>query len=310
MWRTPPTGRCSRPSSTGPTCWWRTSVPGTLEAWGWGWEALHERNPRLVYASITGFGQTGPEAWEGAYDVVIQAESGLMSVTGFPDGPPVLAGTSIADYLSGLNAFAAVNATLVRSRTTGEGCRVDIAMFDSLLGILGAHVFDYLANGVEPQRQGNANPLMTPFDIYEAADGPIAICATSEGAFATLGRVLGHPDLSARSRASRTWARAWPTASSCGRSSKRRSAPVTGWFWRTSCSTPVCRPVWCAASPRPSSRPRPTPATWCSTWRARDCASPDTRSHLSSLDDSPTRPVAAALDEHGADLRREFLGEP
>ncbi|MCB1261367.1 MAG: CoA transferase, partial [Acidimicrobiales bacterium] len=73
--------------------------------WGFGWDELHARNPKLVYASISGYGQTGPEAWEGAYDVVIQAESGLMSVTGFPDGPPVLTGTSIADYLAGLNAF-------------------------------------------------------------------------------------------------------------------------------------------------------------------------------------------------------------
>jgi len=149
---------------------------------GLGGEALHDRNPGLVYASITGFGQTGPEAWEGAYDVVIQAESGLMSVTGFPDGPPVLTGTSIADYLSGLNAFAAISAALVQSRTTGQGSRVDIAMFDSLLGIIGAHVFGYLAAGTEPERAGNNNPMATPFDIYDAADGSVAICAPLDAA--------------------------------------------------------------------------------------------------------------------------------
>jgi CoA:oxalate CoA-transferase len=174
--------------------------PGTLDTWGWGWEAVHERNPALVYASITGFGQTGPEAWEGAYDVVIQAESGLMSVTGFPDGPPVLVGTSVADYLSGLNALAAVNAALVQSRTTGVGARVDVAMLDSLLAILGAHVFDYLANGTEPQRAGNTNPLATPYDVYDAADGPIAICAPLDGPFTTLVTELGRPDLAADER--------------------------------------------------------------------------------------------------------------
>ena len=168
--------------------------PGTLEKWGLGWEKVHELNPALVYASISGFGQTGPEAWEGAYDVVIQAESGLMSVTGFADGPPVVTGTSLADYLSGTNAFAAINAALVQSRTSGVGSRVDVAMFDSLLGILGIPAFNYLANNVEPQRMGNGNSAIVPFDIFDAADGPLAICAPDEKSFGRLAGVLGHEE--------------------------------------------------------------------------------------------------------------------
>ena len=165
--------------------------PGTLERWGLGWDAVHAMNPSLVYASISGFGQTGPDHWEGAYDVVIQAESGLMHVTGFPDGPPVLTGTSLADYLSGINAFASINAALVQSRTTGEGSRVDVAMLDSLLSILGMHVFEYLASGTEPQRMGNGNPNIIPFDIFQAKDGPMAICAPDETSFERLAKTLG-----------------------------------------------------------------------------------------------------------------------
>jgi CoA:oxalate CoA-transferase len=280
--------------------------PGTLESWGWGWEALRARNPRLVYASISGFGQTGPEAWEGAYDVVIQAESGLMSVTGFPDGPPVLTGTSIADYLSGLNAFAAINAALVQSRTSGIGCRVDIAMFDSLLGILGAHVFDYLANGTEPQRQGNANPLATPFDIYEAADGPVAICAPSDGAFAALGVVLGHPDLGTDPRfadlvarlTNRDDLRALIETAVASRS----RAELVDALQRAGVPAGMVRTVPEALESAQANARHMVFEVEGSALRI-----PGHPFHLSSLDDSPVRPRAAALDEHGAGLRREFL---
>jgi CoA:oxalate CoA-transferase len=280
--------------------------PGTLEGWGWGWDALRARNPKLVYASITGFGQTGPEAWEGAYDVVIQAESGLMSVTGFPDGPPVMAGTSIADYLSGLNAFAAVSAALVQSRMTGEGCRVDIAMFDSLLGILGAHVFGYLANGTEPQRAGNANPLTTPFDIYEAADGPVAICAPSDPAFHTLGVVLGQPELDADERfadvpsrlAHRDDLRALIEAAVAGRD----RAELVDALQHAGVPAGMVRTV-----PEAIESAQANARHMVFEVEGTALRIPGHPFHLSSLDDSPVRPRAAALDEHGAGLRREFL---
>ncbi len=281
--------------------------PGTLAGWGWGWEALHERNPHLVYASITGFGQTGPEAWEGAYDVVIQAESGLMSVTGFPDGPPVLAGTSIADYLSGLNAFAAINAALVQSRTTGAGCRVDIAMFDSLLGILGAHVFDYLANGTEPQRQGNANPLTTPFDIYEAADGPVAICAPSPAAFAALGAELGIADLAEDPRfaelPARLAHRAELQALLEAAMAARPATEVVEALQRAGVPAGVVRTVPQAIESAQAHERHMVFEVEGTTLRI-----PGHPFHLSSLDDSPVRLRAAALDEHGPALRAEFLG--
>jgi len=279
--------------------------PGTLDAWGWGWEDVRARNPRLVYASITGFGQTGPEAWEGAYDVVIQAESGLMSVTGFPDGPPVMAGTSIADYLSGLNAFAAVNAALVQSRTTGTGSRVDIAMFDSLLGILGAHVFDYLGNGTVPQRAGNSNPMATPFDIYEAADGPIAICAPSDAAFGTLGTVLGEdlandprfPDVAAR-LAHRDELREIIERTVA----TRTRAEVVDALQKAGVPAGMVRTV-----PEAIESAQASDRHMVFEVEGTALRIPGHPFHLSSLDDSPVRPRAASLDEHGAGLRREFL---
>lgn len=282
--------------------------PGTLEGWGWGWEAVHERNPRLVYASITGFGQTGPEAWEGAFDVVIQAESGLMSVTGFPDGPPVMAGTSIADYLSGLNAFAAINAALVQSRTSGEGSRVDIAMFDSLLGILGAHVFDYLANGVVPQRQGNANPLITPFDIYDAADGPVAICAPQDHMFAALAEVIGRPALAGDPRfadlASRLANRDELRAELEEAVASEPRAGLTERLQRAGVPAGVVRTIPEALESAQANARHMVLSVEDSRLRI-----PGHAFHLSSLDDSTVRPRAAALDEHGPGLRREFLGD-
>jgi CoA:oxalate CoA-transferase len=281
--------------------------PGTLDGWGWGWEDVRARNGRLVYASITGFGQTGPEAWEGAFDVVIQAESGLMSVTGFPDGPPVLTGTSIADYLSGLNAFGAISAALVQARTTGQGSRVDIAMFDSLLGILGAHVFGYLAAGIEPTRAGNANPMATPFDIYDTPDGPVAICAVAEPTFVALAGALGRPDLAGDERFAGVAARL------AHRDELRRE--IEDLLARRPRAEVVDR-LQHAGVPAGPVRTVPE-AVESAQANARHMVLgiegtglriPGHPLHLSSVDDDPGRPPAARLGEHTEALRDEFLG--
>ena len=282
--------------------------PGTLDEWGWSWDELHRRNPTLVYASITGFGQTGPEAWEGAYDVVIQAESGLMSVTGFPDGPPVLTGTSIADYLSGLNAFGAISAALVRSRTTGEGSRVDIAMFDSLLGILGAHVFGYLAAGDEPTRAGNANPLATPFDIYEAADGAVAICAPANGPFAILMAELGRADLATDERfadvAARLAHREELRAEIEAVLGDLERADVVERLQRAGVPAGQVRTVPEALESAQANARRMVLDVTGTALRI-----PGHPLHLSSVDDDRGRAPAAALGEHNEAIRAEFLGD-
>jgi CoA:oxalate CoA-transferase len=281
--------------------------PGVLDGWGLGFDELRRRNPALVYASITGFGQTGPEAWEGAYDVVIQAESGLMSVTGFPDGPPVLTGTSIADYLSGMNAFGAISAALVQSRTSGVGSRVDIAMFDSLLAILGAHVFGYLAAGVEPQRAGNTNPLATPFDIYEAADGAVAVCAPTDSGFATLSAWLGRPELVRDPRF------VDPAARVAHRDELTREieAALAG-LTRDEAVEQLQR----AGIPAGRVRTVPEAIESAQAHERRMVLEvegsrlryPGHALHLDTVDDDARRPRAAGLGEHTEALRAEFLG--
>ncbi|MEZ5133842.1 MAG: CoA transferase [Acidimicrobiales bacterium] len=279
--------------------------PGTLDAWGFGWDELHARNPKLVYASISGYGQTGPEAWEGAYDVVIQAESGLMSVTGFPDGPPVLTGTSIADYLAGLNAFGAISAALVQSRATGEGSRVDIAMFDALLGILGAHVFGYLAAGIEPQRAGNLNPLATPFEIYEVDDGAVAICAPTDSGFAAFVELLGRPELASDERfagvaprlANRDALRAELESALAGRT---RDA-VVELLQRGGVPAGSVRSVPEALESAQANARRMVLDVEGTRLRI-----PGHPLHLSSVDDDPTRTRAAGLGAHPEALRAEF----
>ena len=281
--------------------------PGTLEGWGWGYEARRERNPKLVYASITGYGQTGPEAWEGAFDVVIQAESGLMSVTGFPDGPPVLVGTSIADYLSGIDALAAINAALVQSRATGEGCRVDVAMLDSLLSILGAHVFDYLANGTEPRRAGNLNPLAAPFEIFEASDGAIAICAPLDDEFGRLVVALDRPELAGDERFADTAARIQHRPAL---TEEIRAALAD----RT--VDEAVEQLQLAGVPAGAVRSVPE-AIESAQANARHMVLevegtsvriPGHPYHLSAVDDDPTRARPATLGEHNDALREEFLG--
>ena len=282
--------------------------PGTLEGWGWGDDRLRELNPALVFASITGFGQTGPEAWEGAYDVVIQAEAGLMSVTGFPDGPPVLTGTSIADYLSGMNAFGAISAALVQSRATGVGSRVDIAMFDSLLAILGAHVFGYLAAGIEPQRAGNINPLAAPFELYEAADGPVALCAPTDSGFATLASWLGRPELAQDPRF------ADPAARVTNRDdlSREIEAALAGLTRDEAVEQLQQHGI-------PAGRVRTVPEAIESaqaherrmvlTVEGTRMRIPGHPLHLDSVDADDVRPRAAELGEHTEALRAEFIGD-
>lgn len=282
--------------------------PGALDAWGWGWEDVAALNPAIVYASISGFGQTGPESWEGAFDVVIQAEAGLMSVTGFPDGPPVMVGTSVADYLSGIYAFGAVSAALVDARATGRGARVDIAMFDSVLSIMGAHVFDYLGNGTEPQRAGNLNPLATPFEIFDAADGSVAICAPMDAEFARLAVVLDRPDLADDARF------ADPGSRVEHRFELR--AEIEALIAAVPRDELVDR-LQHAGIPAGAVRTVPE-ALESAQANARNMVVGVEGTHLriphhplrlSSVEDRPTRPRAAHLDEHGAAVRREFLGE-
>lgn len=174
--------------------------PGVMERLGYGWESLHARRPRLVYAAVSGFGRTGPYAERPAYDLVVQAMGGLMSLTGPAGGAPVRVGASIGDIAAGLFAAVGVLSALHDRERTGEGQLVDIAMLDCQVAILENAIARYGATGEAPGPLGARHPSITPFDVFEAADGPLVIAAGNDALFARLCGALGREGLTADER--------------------------------------------------------------------------------------------------------------
>jgi CoA:oxalate CoA-transferase len=170
--------------------------PGTLDRLGLGWEQLQALNPRLIYASVSGFGHTGPWSARPAYDVIVQALSGMMSVTGSTDGPPTKAGTSIGDLTGGLFLLAGVASALYHREKTGRGLKVDVSMLDGQLAILESAVMRCAVTGQPPPRMGNRHPSIAPFEPYAAADRAIVIAAGNDALFGRLCQALGRPELS------------------------------------------------------------------------------------------------------------------
>jgi CoA:oxalate CoA-transferase len=169
--------------------------PGTLERLGFGYEQLRAVNPRLIYAAVSGFGQTGPWRQKPAYDLVAQALSGMMSVTGQPGDPPTKAGTSIGDITGGLFLLAGIAAALYHREKTGRGQQVDVAMLDGQIAILESAVMRYAATGQVPAAMGNRHPSIAPFEPYAAADRPFVIAAGNDALFEKLCQALGRPGL-------------------------------------------------------------------------------------------------------------------
>jgi len=145
--------------------------PGTLDRWGLTYEAMSSGNPRLIQCSISGFGRTGPDANRPGYDLILQGESGVMDITGDPDGPPVKVGTSIADLVTGLYASQAVLAALMKREKGGVGGRVDVSMLDAMASLLTFNSGMYFASGESPKRRGNVHPTISPYETFEANDG-------------------------------------------------------------------------------------------------------------------------------------------
>ena len=167
---------------------------GGLARYGLDYASLSELNPRLVYASITGFGQDGPYAARAGYDFLIQGMGGAMSVTGDPDGQPTKTGYAAADLFSGLYATIAILAVLRRRETTGRGGWIDCALLDSQVGVLGNQALSYLVSGVTPQRLGNAHPSIVPYEVFPVRDGHVIIAVGNDGQFRRLCGVLGLAD--------------------------------------------------------------------------------------------------------------------
>jgi len=174
--------------------------PGTMERLGLGYESVRARNPRAIYCSISGFGQTGPRRLEAGYDAMMQAEGGLMSITGAADGPPFRLGVAIADIATGLFAVQGVLAALFSRERRGRGQRVDIAMLDAVTALLTYQASIAFATGDTPTRMGNRHPSIAPYDTFAAADGDFVLSVGNDDQFHRLSRVLGRPGLAADPR--------------------------------------------------------------------------------------------------------------
>lgn len=169
--------------------------PGVASKLGIGHEALREKHKGLIYASISGFGQRSAFSNKPAYDLVVQAATGLMSINGTSDGPPLIVGEAFGDLSAGLFASWAVLAALVQRNATGEGCYIDVAMFDTLLALMPTAACSYIATGLTPQRVGNRHPLSAPFGAFAARDGTFIIAVLNNRLFETLAKLIGRPDL-------------------------------------------------------------------------------------------------------------------
>lgn len=165
--------------------------PGTVERLGFGYQAVRSRRPQIVYCSISGFGQTGPGKDRTAYDQIVQGMSGLMSVTGFPDGVPTRFGVPIADIAAGMFAAYAIVAALFHRQRTGEGQYIDTSMLGGQVALLTYQAGIYFATGETPRRTGNAHPIVAPYQTFSTADGYVNIAAGNDAIFARLCRALG-----------------------------------------------------------------------------------------------------------------------
>lgn len=167
--------------------------PGTMEKLGYGWDILHARHPTLIYGAVSGFGHTGPDALMPAYDMVVQARGGVMSITGEKDREPVRVGASIGDIVAGMYLSQGVLAALISRQGDGKGRKVDIAMLDAQLAILEHAVAIITTTGIPPAPSGARHPSITPFETFHASDGLFVIAAGNDGLFARLCDALGLP---------------------------------------------------------------------------------------------------------------------
>lgn len=169
--------------------------PGSMDRLGLGYQAIHERNPRLVYCSISGYGQAGPSRDEAAMDLVVQSSSGLLSITGTPDGESVRCGYGVTDVTAGLFALNGILLALRARERTGEGQYVDVSMLDCMISTMSSNYMSYLGSGVVPRPLGTAFPTVVPYRVFHASDRSLAIAVGSEKLWAAFCRAIGRPEI-------------------------------------------------------------------------------------------------------------------
>jgi formyl-CoA transferase len=169
--------------------------PGVMQRLGLGYEALARSNPALVYCSISAYGQTGPRAEEGGFDLTVQAMSGIMSVTGEPGGAPVKCGVPLADFSAGLYAGFSIVSALHAARKTGHGVHLDVPMLGATLGIAALQTSEYFGSGRDPVPLGSAHPRNAPYRVFRASDGYFGMAAGNNALWRSVCEVVGRPDL-------------------------------------------------------------------------------------------------------------------
>jgi crotonobetainyl-CoA:carnitine CoA-transferase CaiB-like acyl-CoA transferase len=168
---------------------------GGLRKYGLDYDSLRVLNPRLVYCSVTGFGQDGPYAERAGYDAMIQAMSGIMDLTGELDGPPQKVGVAFADIFTGLYGVIAIQAALAARQRTGMGQHIDIALLDCMVGVLANQALNYLASGISPRRMGTAHPNIVPYQVFPVRDGHIMLAVGNDAQFQRMCEAVGNPSL-------------------------------------------------------------------------------------------------------------------
>ncbi len=173
---------------------------GGLAKFGLDYASLSNENPRLIYCSVTGFGQSGPYATRPGYDLMAQGMGGIMDLTGAPDGEPQRAGVPVADIFTGIYSVVGILAALIERERTGRGCLVDTALVDSQVGVLANQALNYLISGKVPRRIGNAHPNIVPYQVFPVADGHIIIATGNDSQFGKLCALLGEPKIAEEPR--------------------------------------------------------------------------------------------------------------
>ena len=277
--------------------------PGVMARLGLAYEELSRLNPRLVYASSSGFGQTGPLSTYPAYDTIIQAMSGIMSLTGSPDGPPTRVGTSLSDLIAGVFMFSGIVSALYARERTGAGAQVDIAMFDSAFAFLEHGGMEYLASGEAPGRIGNRHPSIAPFDVFECSDGQVIICCGNDHLFNRLCRTIGRSELITDKRFQGNHDRLEnDLALKVELEATLKSKAAAYWLEILHEAGvpigPLLNVAEAAEHPQISARNM--------VIVAGGLRMPGNPVKISGYDDPQVRVGAPALDQHGAALRREF----
>ena len=176
---------------------------GTMERLGLGYPALAKLNPKLVYCAISGFGESGPQASRAGYDLVVQAESGIMDITGFPDGPPVKVGTSIADLVAGMSAAHGITLALLARHRTRRGQKVEISMQDAMAALLTYQAGIYFGTGQKPGRRGNTHPSIVPYEVFRAADAYLTLGVANNSLWERCCAAMERPELARDERFAR-----------------------------------------------------------------------------------------------------------